>query len=194
MNSVEFNDNLAVNDGIVRVYNWNLETKEYTGFNEEYLTQGIGLPAFSCIGEPPVVKAGFAICRLDGQWQYVKDLRGQKAYDKQTAAEVEINELGELADELTLIKPENEFNYWDGQGWKTDEEKQNSAIINNNKLLKDSLLSHSANKISVLQDAVDLDMATDNEVTSLKEWKKYRVLLNRIDVNNTDVVWPSMPD
>jgi len=47
--------------------------------------------------------------------------------------------------------------------------------------------------IAYLQDAVDLDMATDNEVTSLKEWKKYRVLLNRLDVSDVDVVFPEQP-
>jgi len=195
MNSVEFNDdNLAINAGIIRVYNWNPETKEYSGFNEEHLTQGIGLPAFSCVDEPPAVKTGVVICRLDGQWQYVKDLRGQKAYNKQTAAEVEINELGELSDTLTLIKPKTEFDYWDGSEWVTDIDKQNNAIINNNKLLKGSLLSHANEKIAYLQDAVDLEIATDEEIALLKEWKKYRVLLNRLDVSDVDVVFPEQPD
>ncbi|XHX67357.1 hypothetical protein GU833_06745 [Photorhabdus akhurstii] len=32
-----------------------------------------------------------------------------------------------------------------------------------------------------LQDAIDLDIAIDAEKQTLTEWKKYRVLLNRVD-------------
>lgn len=51
--------------------------------------------------------------------------------------------------------------------------------------------------IAPLQDAVDLDDATDAEVAALKEWKKYRVALSRVteqaDYPNT-IVWPVTPD
>ncbi|MGG2140372.1 tail fiber assembly protein [Symbiopectobacterium sp. RP] len=44
-----------------------------------------------------------------------------------------------------------------------------------------------------LQDAVDLDMATDEEKAALTEWQKYVVLLSRVDVNATDIEWPEQP-
>ncbi|QMD55064.1 tail fiber assembly protein [Citrobacter sp. RHB35-C21] len=40
-------------------------------------------------------------------------------------------------------------------------------------------------QISILRDAVELDMATDDEASSLLLWKKYRVLLNRVDDSKT---------
>ena len=47
-------------------------------------------------------------------------------------------------------------------------------------------------RISVLQDAVDLEMATADETAALPLWKKYRVLLSRVDANTSDdVVWPN---
>ncbi|EEU6178823.1 tail fiber assembly protein, partial [Salmonella enterica] len=46
-------------------------------------------------------------------------------------------------------------------------------------------------KIAPLQDAVDLDIATDDEKAQLDEWKKYRVLVNRVDTSNPD--WPAQP-
>ncbi|MGG7053689.1 tail fiber assembly protein, partial [Salmonella enterica subsp. enterica] len=42
-----------------------------------------------------------------------------------------------------------------------------------------------------LQDAVDLDIATDDEKVQLDEWKKYRVLVYRVDTTNPD--WPDLP-
>ncbi|CBJ82303.1 conserved hypothetical protein [Xenorhabdus bovienii str. Jollieti] len=48
--------------------------------------------------------------------------------------------------------------------------------------------------IPPLQDAVDLDMATDSEKSALTEWRKYRVLLNRVDCTTApDIQWPEQP-
>ncbi|NQF31043.1 tail fiber assembly protein [Enterobacter asburiae] len=59
---------------------------------------------------------------------------------------------------------------------------------------KMALMSQANNVIATLQDAVDLDMATEEEAKSLLEWKKYRLSLNRIDTSNTlDIDWPSSP-
>ncbi|EOM6987716.1 tail fiber assembly protein, partial [Escherichia coli] len=50
------------------------------------------------------------------------------------------------------------------------------------------------NAIAPLQDAVDLEMATDDEQALLLAWKKYRVLLNRVDTSTApDVEWPAVP-
>lgn len=49
-------------------------------------------------------------------------------------------------------------------------------------------------RISTLQDAVELGMATDSEVYSLKTWRQYRVLLSRVDTSTApDVDWPEQP-
>lgn len=49
--------------------------------------------------------------------------------------------------------------------------------------------------ISVLQDAVDLDIATTDETAALLLLEKYRVLLSQVDANTSDDVgWPIVPD
>lgn len=59
---------------------------------------------------------------------------------------------------------------------------------------KQYLLSEAADAIAPLQDAVDLDMVTPEEESALKEWKKYRVMLNRVDTSpGVGVVWPTRP-
>lgn len=60
---------------------------------------------------------------------------------------------------------------------------------------KSNLLPIATAKISILQDAVDLEMATDQEAASLTAWKKYRVLLNRVDTSTApDITWPETPE
>lgn len=59
---------------------------------------------------------------------------------------------------------------------------------------KQILLSEATEAIAPLQDAVDLDIATNEELTLLKEWKTYRVLLNRVDTSIApDIDWPKNP-
>lgn len=72
---------------------------------------------------------------------------------------------------------------------------QDAAAVSMNNTLKSTLMSEASQRISVLQDAVDLDMATDDETKALPLWKKYRVLLSRIDADiSGTVTWPEKPE
>lgn len=59
---------------------------------------------------------------------------------------------------------------------------------------KQALIAEAATAIAPLQDAVDLDMATPEEDAKLKEWREYRVILNRVDTSTApDISWPVKP-
>lgn len=49
-------------------------------------------------------------------------------------------------------------------------------------------------EIAWRQDAVDAGIATAEETAALADWKKYRVLLMRINTATPDIEWPSPPD
>lgn len=57
---------------------------------------------------------------------------------------------------------------------------------------KQRLLTYAATAIAPLQDAIDLGMATNEETELWLAWKKYRVLLNRVDTSKP--VWPETPE
>ncbi|AJJ11833.1 caudovirales tail fiber assembly family protein [Yersinia rohdei] len=60
---------------------------------------------------------------------------------------------------------------------------------------KTELMSQANSEIAPLQDAVDLNMANADEVTALQTWKKYRVLLNRVDIDAApEIDWPVAPE
>ncbi|MEA1062774.1 tail fiber assembly protein [Erwinia sp. HR93] len=60
---------------------------------------------------------------------------------------------------------------------------------------KSSLLAAASAAIAPLQDAVDIEIATDEEIAQLLVWKKYRVLLNRVDTSTApDIAWPEAPE
>ncbi|HIH9052046.1 TPA: tail fiber assembly protein, partial [Escherichia coli] len=49
--------------------------------------------------------------------------------------------------------------------------------------------------IAPLQDAADLEIATEEETSLQEVWKKYRVLLNRVDTSTApDIEWTEEPD
>lgn len=57
-----------------------------------------------------------------------------------------------------------------------------------------SLRVSADSEIAWRQDAVDAGIATAEETAALAEWKKYRVLLMRIDTSKApDIEWPIMP-
>lgn len=60
---------------------------------------------------------------------------------------------------------------------------------------KKYLLSAASTEMQPLQDAVDLDIATDHEKALLTAWKTYRVMVNRVDTNAApDITWPKKPE
>lgn len=82
-------------------------------------------------------------------------------------------------------------------GWVFDGKKIIPRVYTTEELItqttakRDSLMAAANAAITPLQDAVDLDDATSEEEALLKEWKKYRVALNRLDLSAP--IWPVPP-
>lgn len=60
-------------------------------------------------------------------------------------------------------------------------------------LERDRLLTLATLRIAPLQDAADLDDASATDEALLKQWKQYRVAVNRVDLTAEPVVWPNQP-
>ena len=184
---------LTISAGWAIIYNVNTEG-EFLRATYQYLPVGVGLPANAYLDAPKSVKDNQAIIHNGQQWTYPKDLRGTKVYSTKTGAEKTMQEVGEIPDGYTTTKPISEFDSWDGEKWVLDTEKQHQHDINVATSQKKQLLSEANAQIEYLQDATDADIATDAEITLLAVLKKYRVLLNRIDVNQApDIDWPKQP-
>lgn len=69
--------------------------------------------------------------------------------------------------------------------------EQMIAVAENARSAKRSVAD---NEISWRQDAVDTGIATEEETADLTAWKKYRVLLMRIDTSKApNIEWPTPP-
>ncbi|MBJ9049161.1 tail fiber assembly protein [Citrobacter braakii] len=180
----------------ITLYNLLADTNEYIGKCEGFIPANTGLPAYSTDIAPPSAPEGFiAVFNSDSnKWSLVEDHRGKIVYDIQTGKATTIDQLGKLPDDVVSIAPEGHFVKWDGKKWVYDTEVEKMAQIMQSTQQKESLLALAASKIAPLQDAVNLDIATEAEAALLLAWKKYRVLINRVDTNQTAVInWPDRP-
>ena len=184
---------LTVSAGWVIIYNVD-SNGEFLHATYQYLPVGVGLPANAYLNAPENVNENHAIIHNGRDWTYPPDYRGQHVYSIYTGEPLKITEVGNVRPGYTLLEPATKFDSWDGEKWVLDTEKQQQHYINVATAQKKQLLNEANAQIEYLQDAADANIATDTEKTLYAEWKKYRVLLNRVDVNQApDIDWPKQP-
>ena len=188
------NNGLTISPGWAVVYNVDAKG-EFLQATYQYLPIGVGLPANAYLDAPKNVKDNQAIIHNGQQWTYPKDLRGTIIYSTETGAEITMQEVGEIPDGYTTSKPTSEFDSWDGKKWQLDVSKQHQYEVNQASVKKNQLITDATAQISYLQDAVESEIASEQETQLLAEWKKYRVLVNRIDIEQApNIDWPNNPN
>ncbi|HCV76301.1 tail fiber assembly protein [Pseudomonas oryzihabitans] len=155
------------------------------------------IPAHSTLDNPPEPGAGLALVRRDGAWVEIEDHRGATVYHTGTGEPRQWTLLGPLPSDYTLVAPLTEFDTWRDDHWQLDEAAQLAAAKAQATRKRALLLQYASNQVNALQDAVDLEIATEAEIKALKTWKTYRVLLNRVDTSGAvpaESNWPASPD
>ncbi|MDP4455841.1 tail fiber assembly protein, partial [Escherichia coli] len=126
-------------------------------------------------------------------WNIVEDHRGKTVYDVASGDALFISELGPLPENVTWLSPAGEYQKWDGVSWVNDEEAEKLFRIREAEEKKARLIQEATDNIAILQDAVNLEIATNEENSQLDSWRKYRVLVSRIDTSTApDIVWPEL--
>ncbi|MDM3432117.1 tail fiber assembly protein [Citrobacter sp. Cb023] len=166
---------------------------EYIGFIDEFIPATAGLPAGAYIDEPPADEAGKAIIRVGDKWELVDDHRGETVYSTESGQPIEVKILGDYPDNTTPLAPATPFDKWNGSAWVTDEVKLKGEKIAEAEFRKAQLRAQADSEIAWRQDAVDAGIATEEETAALSEWKKYRVMLMRVDTSKApDIKWPEL--
>ncbi|EBI6614556.1 tail fiber assembly protein [Salmonella enterica] len=181
----------------IKIYNLRSDTNEFIGAGDAYIPPHTGLPA-NCtdIAPPDIPASHIAIFDAEtGTWSLHEDHRGETVYDTTTGNQVYISAPGPLPENVTSVSPDGEYQKWDGKAWVKDEAAETAARLREAEGTKSRLLQMASEKIAPLQDAVDLGLATDDEKAQLDEWKKYRVLVNRVDTSTAPKIdWPKKPE
>ncbi|EKO9475269.1 tail fiber assembly protein [Salmonella enterica] len=179
----------------IKIFNLRSDTNEFIGAGDAYIPPHTGLPA-NCtdLAPPDIPSSHIAVFDAETQtWSLQEDHRGETVYDTTTGNQVYISEPGPLPENVTSVSPVGEYQKWDSKAkvWVKDEAAEKAAQLRQAEETKNRLLQIASEKIAPLQDAVDLDEATDKEKASLLAWRKYRVQVNRVDTLKP--VWPEKP-
>ncbi|MDY0902006.1 tail fiber assembly protein [Pantoea agglomerans] len=182
---------LAKTAGTLKIYNFDSVTGEFTGSSDEYLAQGVGLPANACINAPPAAEVGKVALYYDGSWQTVADHRGETVYSVTDGAAVLINVPGDYPSHTTPLKPATAWDKWDGEKWVTDPAEEKAAAIKEAKERQAALIAQANSITQAWQTQLRLDIITDKDKASLVAWMKYIQALQNIDISFApDVSWP----
>jgi len=185
---------LAKSAGTLTIYNFDAVSGEFTGSNDEYLAQGVGLPANACITAPPVTEAGRVAIYQDEAWTAVADHRGKTVYSVTDGAAVVVNVPGDYPADTTPLKPATAWDKWDGAKWVTDSAKEKAAAVNEARE-RQALLIAEANRITqAWQTQLRLEMITEADKASLMSWMKYVQAVQAVNVQAyPEITWPQKP-
>lgn len=188
---------LATIAGWVEVYLCDPITREYVRASLDNVPFGGSIVADAYLDKPNLpTKENVAILRSEDEksWVHVADYRGKTAYSTETRQVMDVDFIGELPSNLTLLEPKTEFDVWNGKKWVTDTEAQKAALVAQAEQEKAQRLDEANATIMYLQDAIEVGLDDEDYDATLKAWKKYRVLLNRVDTSTApDIEWPVKP-
>lgn len=187
---------MSNSDQTIRIFNLAADTGEFIGAGDAYIPAGTGLPAHCTDITPPKTHENQAAVfdSHSNVWTVLEDHRGLTVFDITSGSPTQIEQLGALPDDVVALAPNGQFVRWDGEIWVHDEAAEKVSQQAAAERHKTESLAMATSAINPLQDAVDLSMATDTEAALLLEWKKYRVLLNRVDPTKApDIEWPLVP-
>jgi len=193
--TIEFDENgHALSEGVARVYHYDSLTGEYLGVSDETIPEGVSIPGSSTLIAPGETATGRVRVFASGEWTLKEDHRGQTYYSTKDQHTVVITEIGPPPSDYVALAPASPFDVWDGSSWVIDKKAEQKAAIDRASGEKAQRLQQATDTINPLQDAVDLEMATDEETAQLTAWRKYRVLLTRVDISTApDIDWPQAP-
>ena len=155
------------------------------------------VPGLATLAEPPASEVGAVACRIEHtRWELLEDNRGT-IYSTDSGQPREHAELGPLPEGFTTQPRPSLHHVWQGNAWVFDEESARTAFISAAVLERNRLQAEATARIAPLQDAADLEDATEAERVELDAWKRYRIALNRVPLQDSypkAIDWPTPPN
>ena len=185
-------------DPITRIYSgpqpWPLDPVE-TDMAGEPVYAMLSVPAQAAPDAPPEIPSGMLARRLpdDSGWELVADTLGVW-YDA-TGSQVRIDSLDVDVSALTREAPLDRTSMRVDGAWVPDPAKVAAAAKVSADAAVSAGMAEAARQIAVLQDAVDLGIATQAESEAFTAWRTHRVLLSRLksDPAYPNVAFPVQP-
>lgn len=188
-------DGLAKASGSMTIYSYDPGSGLFTGESDEFLTQGVGIPANSTCDAPPASVAGTVSVYSDAGWQQVADHRGEVVYRTATGEQVVITQPGDYPEGTTALAPATVFDVWNGEAWETDAQAQQAAAVSAAQAEKSARISEANSVTQAWQTQLLLGIITDADKATLTKWMQYIQAVQAVDVSAAaDINWPVKPE
>ena len=114
------------------------------------------------------------VAKIPGSFVHISDDEGLRILESQINGQIQPDDNG-----FPVLVPYPELTK-DEQQERAEQKRQTLKLV-------------ADTEISWRQDAVDAEIATEEETAALSEWKKYRVRLMRVDTSKApDIKWPEL--
>lgn len=195
MTSVVFDDTgLATTPGLVRVFYFHSESKEFCGWSDEYIHEGVSIPGNSTLIDPGEEVFGKVALFEKDSWVNYDDHRGDIVYSTVDGTQMVVDYVGEIRKEHTLVSPSTPYDKWNGSKWVTDVNAKRDAEVIHATNHQKFLLDEANTKTSDWKIELTLGIISDDDKTKLIEWMKYIKTVKNIDVSSApDIDWPQPP-
>lgn len=174
----------------------------YRGKAEETFSAGTCPPTLPVIELPPedMKPEKNQVIRWDGKQYYLDyNFKGQTVYKKTTGEAVKIETIGALPDDLTEKERPDFYHTWSDnlKNWWISPENAIRKNQDETETEKSRLITLSEQRVNDLTEATDESIFESDEIDPadlelLKQWKRYRVFIKRVDTTNP--VWPELPE
>lgn len=162
--------------------------------NQFVMMELAAFPEWAVTEAPPVAEPGHVVFHTGGTWQQIEDRSGQTYYTADGRRQVIPDAYFVLPADCTFIEPASPWDRWNGEQWVTDTDAQQRAAIEQAAQTRQLLRQQADQRIELLNDAAEAGIGEEGDDQRLANWKKYRVLLSRVDIEQApDIPWPALP-
>lgn len=162
--------------------------------NQFVMMELAALPEWAVTAAPPAAEPGHAVLHTGDGWQQIEDRSGQTYYTADGRPQAVPDPYFILPSDCTFTPPETPWDQWDGEQWVTDTDAQQRAAVEQAAQTRQQLRQQADQQIELLNDAAETGMSEEGDDQRLANWKKYRVLLSRVDIGQApDIPWPALP-
>ena len=146
-------------------------------------------------------KKGFVQQFKNDKWSYIENHVGEVYYHKQTGEKITITEAGALPDDLTEKEYPDPYATWsdDFNNWWISPADGMRKQRDQAEVEKNRLIALAEQRVNDLTEATDESVFEPDEIDLadielLKQWKRYRVFIKRVDTTALIINWPELPE
>lgn len=182
--------------GNICVFYYSPETKEYMGWSDEYIQEGVSMPGNCTAIDPGEEESGTAFVFTGSEWSKQTDNRGKTVYSTSDGSAYQVDYIGEIRTGYTSVAPETPYDKWTGSKWVKDAAAERAALIAAADVERQSRIKAANDHMNNRQwpGKAVIGRLKGDELAQYNLWLDYLDALEALDISVTpNIAWPTMP-